>query len=117
MNKLLGWTARQINRRNFLRGSAVGVFGAMAGLATAQVASAHVGCSPLNGLYCNDLGGNPCTSAGHCSHNSQWSCGPNLSIYPHSGGCWSSGGKLCCDCNCYTPAGGGINYGCTCAGY
>lgn len=116
MKGALGWTARQVNRRNFLRGTVVGVFGTFAGLATAQMASAHVTCSPIGGLYCNSLGGSPCTSAGHCSHNSEWSCGAYTTYYPNSGGCWSSGGSLCCDCSCYTPAGGGINYLCTCAG-
>jgi hypothetical protein len=115
VKSLLGWTARQINRRNFLRGTAVGVFGAMAGLANAQVASAHVTCDPIGGLYCNTLG-SVCTTGGHCKNNDEWTCGAYTVYYPHTGGCWSSGGSLCCDCSCYTPAGGGIQYYCTCAG-
>jgi hypothetical protein len=115
MKELLGWTARQVNRRNFIRGSTVAVFSTLAGLATAKTAYAHVTCNPIGGVYCNEFTG-VCAKSGHCQTSSQMSCSPLTTYYPHSGGCWSSGGYLCCDCSCYTPAGGGQYINCTCGG-
>lgn len=115
--------ARFISRRRFIKGAAVGIFGAVSAWATMspqQVKASHCGSWPdSSNCQCNPPGGRYCSS-GSCSGSSCVSpCTYNYTWYP-STACWCTatccngpanrGYYKCCDCTCSGTACGCRKY-------
>jgi hypothetical protein len=110
MTDLLRWTAIQINRRNFVRRSAVALFGAFAGSAVwARPVHAEAPCTgPFGSGLCSP---DNCSATHHCKNL----CSAYASGCGTQTGCWTApGGGICCDCVCYRPPTG--SFFCYCYG-
>ncbi len=95
-------TARMVNRRSFLKGGAAATFStlAAASVATAPATMAEACSQPCTGPY------NTCSCGCACRGHTCSTCAGDVdcvlttAFCPGGTGCWSSQGKLCCDCHC-----------------
>lgn len=108
MTNMVKWSAVRLSRKRFLSRITSLTFGLFAGLAAGvpQVAYAD-GCagSACGSCNCNQST-HDCVSCGYllCQNAPAGSCAENQR-------CWSSGGHLCCDCDC---SAGGVGWRCYC---
>lgn len=91
---------RTLDRRSFLgraaKGTFVAIAAALTGNALSSLSYGVVGCTPLNGTYCNSINSSWCHADGGCGSG----CTKNTSIHA-PGNCWIEDlGHTCCDCNC-----------------
>jgi len=98
---------RTLSRRSMIGWAAKGTFVTLAAMLTgssrSSIAYGVVGCTPLNGIYCNSINSSYCNVDGGCAGG----CTRNTSIHA-PGSCWIEDlGHTCCDCTCSGTA-------CTC---
>ena len=104
MKSFLERTALEFNRRAFLRRTAAGTFGLLAGLNVGRREVLAAGCTGPNGGGSCRLSGSCLCSGSRCASCSGATCS-NLYGYCDSDNCWTSGAHRCCDCKCCANSG------------